>query len=141
MWTRGLRHCNPTVRQATLEALCGREWGTQHALRLTPHFVCEVLLPCAMGLAKLGPSGSGGDTNGTDVSAADATAATAKATLTAAMTAAGVGEAAARLCGAWVQALGTQDPGRAFDAVLAIATAVADKSAAASLAGLDTGRD
>jgi hypothetical protein len=136
MWTRGLRHSNPAVRLATLELLCGRDWSAQHALLLMPHFVCEVLLPCAMGIAKLSGGGGGASTfadiknaaigGGSNVIAQDATAAA-------------VGEEVGRVCGAWVAALGTEDPGQAFSAALAVAAAVAEQCqiGGVSPAGMD----
>ena len=58
MWTRGLRHANPTVRAGTLRAFCDRDWET-HLKRhggpepsrvgsLTEEFIARVLLPSAM---------------------------------------------------------------------------------------------
>ena len=58
MWTRGLRHANPTVRAGTLRAFCDRDWET-HLNRhggpepsrvgsLTEEFIARVLLPSAM---------------------------------------------------------------------------------------------
>ena len=33
MWTRGLRHANPTVRAGTLRAFCDRDWEETHLNR------------------------------------------------------------------------------------------------------------
>ena len=59
MWTRGLRHANPTVRAGTLRAFCDRDWEETHLNRrgghepsrigsLTEEFIARVLLPSAM---------------------------------------------------------------------------------------------
>ena len=59
MWTRGLRHANPTVRAGTLRAFCDRDWEETHRNRrggpepsrvgvLTEEFIARVLLPSAM---------------------------------------------------------------------------------------------
>ncbi len=59
MWTRGLRHANPTVRAGTLRAFCDRDWEETHRDRrggpepsrigsLTEEFIARVLLPSAM---------------------------------------------------------------------------------------------
>ena len=58
MWTRGLRHANPTVRAGTLRAFCDRDWETHRNRRggsepsrigsLTNEFIARVLLPSAM---------------------------------------------------------------------------------------------
>ena len=58
MWTRGLRHANPTVRAGTLRAFCDRDWETHLNHRggpgpsrvgsLTEEFIARVLLPSAM---------------------------------------------------------------------------------------------
>ena len=59
MWTRGLRHANPTVRAGTLRAFCDRDWEETHRNRrggpepsrvgsLTNEFIARVLLPSAM---------------------------------------------------------------------------------------------
>jgi len=58
MWTRGLRHANPTVRAGTLKAFCDRDWEETHRNRrgpepsrvgsLTEEFIARVLLLSAM---------------------------------------------------------------------------------------------
>ena len=58
MWTRGLKHANPTVRAGTLRAFCDRDWETHLNSRggsepsrigsLTNEFIARVLLPSAM---------------------------------------------------------------------------------------------
>ena len=58
MWTRGLKHANPTVRAGTLRAFCDRDWETHRNRRggsepsrigsLTNEFIARVLLPSAM---------------------------------------------------------------------------------------------
>lgn len=155
MWTRGLRHDNPAVRQSTLEALCGRDWSGENALLLTPRFVCEVLLPCAMDIAKLGGGesknaykGGGGGGNGNGAgnddgctsNAASGVVQDGTATTTTTNTTPPIGAEVARVCAAWVTAVGTQDRPAAFSAALAIAAAVAERcrlNAAVSPAGLD----
>lgn len=137
IWTRGLRHSNPTVRRTVLEALCARDWSAENALRLCPRFVCEVLLPCAMGNAKTGNGAGGTDAKRNErdgVSrAADSQDATAE-------TVGGVSsvKAVGRVCAAWVAALGAGGQ----SAALAVAAAVAEKCQAAesslSPSGLDT---
>ena len=65
MWTRGLRHANPTVRAGTLRAFCDRDWEETHRNRrggpepsrvgvLTEEFIARVLLPSAMVTPALG---------------------------------------------------------------------------------------
>ena len=46
-WTRGARHDNPSVRAATLEAFCARDWSGGRARAIPVAFARDVLAPAA----------------------------------------------------------------------------------------------
>lgn len=55
-WTRGARHENPSVRAATMEAFCARDWSGGRARALPIAFMRDVIAPAAAEAASASPA-------------------------------------------------------------------------------------